>query len=75
MNNLISISFRFIFSLVILLAPVVTNAQVEMANDFRGEGKIYVVIAIILVILTGFFYLLFKLDRKAKRLENEIKDK
>lgn len=72
MNHLISLSFRFLFSLVVLLAPVITNAQVEMANDFRGEGKIYVVIAIILIILSGFFYLLFKLDGKAKRLEKEI---
>lgn len=75
MHNTVSISFRLLFSLVILLSPVITNAQVEMANDFRGEGKIYVVIAIILIILTGFFYLLFKLDRKAKRLEQEVSDR
>lgn len=72
MHNTVSISFRLLFSLVILLSPVITNAQVEMANDFRGEGKIYVVITIILIILTGFFYLLFQLDGKAKRLEKEV---
>ena len=52
----------------------VCNAQVEMADDFRGEGKIYVVIAIILLILLGFFALLFKLDRRTKRLEKETQD-
>lgn len=51
------------------------KAQVEMADDFRGEGKIYVVIAIILVILAGFFFLLFKLDKRSKRLEKEIKER
>lgn len=51
-----------------------SKAQVEMADDFRGEGKIYVVIAIILLILIGFFVLLFKLDRRTKRLEKEVRN-
>ena len=51
------------------------DAQVEMADNFRGEGKIYVVIAVILIILAGFFFLLFKLDRRAKRLQKEIEEK
>lgn len=55
-----------------LLCALSSKAQVEMANDFRGEGKVYVVIAIILLILIGFFIMLFKLDRRAKRLEKEI---
>jgi len=50
-------------------------SQVEMADDFRGEGKIYVVIAIILLILAGFFTLLFRLDNKTKKLYKEIKEK
>ena len=60
------------FMMTILFSPVLSYAQVEMADDFRGEGKIYVVITIILIILAGFFILLFKLDRKSKRLEKEI---
>ncbi len=50
------------------------QAQVEMADNFRGEGKIYVVIAVILIILAGFFFLLFKLDKRSKRLEKEIEE-
>lgn len=64
-----------ILTLVLLTVSLFVNAQVEMADDFRGEGKIYVVIAIILVLLAGFFFLLFKLDKRSKRLENEIKEK
>jgi len=56
----------------LLISTLASHAQVEMADDFRGEGKIYVVIVIILVILTGFFTLLFKLDKKSKRLEKEV---
>lgn len=64
-----------LFSILLLLVSFFSNAQVEMADDFRGEGKIYVVLAIILVILAGFFFLLFKLDRRSKRLEKEINQK
>lgn len=49
-----------------------SSAQVEMADGFRADGKIYVVLAIILVILSVFFLLLFKLDKRAKHIENEI---
>lgn len=64
-----------ILTVFMLTVSLLANAQVEMADDFRGEGKIYVVIAIILVLLAGFFFLLFKLDKRSKRLENEIKEK
>ena len=63
--------FAILFSCLFLSA----NAQVEMADKFRGEGKIYVVLSIILIILAGFFFLLFKLDNRTKRLEDELKGK
>ena len=66
---------RSLLILLVLIASQVAHAQVEMADDFRGEGKIYVVIAIIMTLLIGFFYLLFRLDKKAKDLEKEIKQK
>ncbi|MEM8939912.1 MAG: CcmD family protein [Bacteroidota bacterium] len=59
---------------ILLLLGTSACAQVEMADDFRGEGKIYVVIAIFLLIIIGFFVLLFKLDRRTKRLERETKN-
>ncbi|MEQ9468785.1 MAG: hypothetical protein RLN88_15350 [Ekhidna sp.] len=64
---------KYIFGILMGLGTQLAHAQVEMADDFRGEGKIYVVIAIILVILAGFFFMLFKLDKRSKRLEKEIK--
>ncbi|MEQ9402612.1 MAG: CcmD family protein [Cyclobacteriaceae bacterium] len=73
MRRISSLISRFILPVLFLLSSVLSNAQVEMADDFRGEGKIYVVLAIILVILAGFFYLLFRLDKKTKRLEEEVK--
>lgn len=58
-----------------LLITLVCHSQVEMADNFRGEGKIYIVIGVILIILAGFFVLLFRLDNKTKKLEKEIKEK
>ncbi|MFB6307145.1 MAG: CcmD family protein [Flavobacteriales bacterium] len=39
------------------------------------SGKIYVVVAVIAVIMIGIFVYLFKLDKKVKKLEEEVKDK
>ena len=46
------------------------NNSVEMADAFRADGKIYVVVAVILVLLAGLFLYLYLMDRKIKRLEN-----
>ena len=64
-----------VFSLLFILTSFVANAQadVEMADQFRADGKIYVVIAVISIILAGFFVYLFRLDRKVTNLENRLK--
>jgi CcmD family protein len=45
------------------------NETVEMADTMRSNGKIYVVIAVILTILTGMILYLVRLDRKISKLE------
>lgn len=64
-----------VFSLVFILTSFIANAQadVEMADQFRADGKIYVVIAVISIILAGLFVYLFRLDRKVTNLENRLK--
>ena len=47
----------------------------EMASGFYAEGKIYVVITVGLLILSGIFTYLFLLDRKVRRLESKINNK
>ena len=47
--------------------------KAEMADRFRADGKIYVVIAVVLIILIGLFVYVTSLDRKIKKLEKEIK--
>jgi hypothetical protein len=47
--------------------------NVEMADQFRADGKIYVVVAVLSVILLGIVIFLFALDRKLSRLEKVAK--
>ena len=47
--------------------------QVEMADSMRSEGKIYVVVAIILVIFFGLIGYLVMLDRKVSKIEKQMK--
>lgn len=49
------------------------SQQIEMADIMRSNGKIYVVVAVSTIILTGLILYLFNLDRKISKLENEIK--
>ncbi len=60
-----------ILAILILLVPIAGQAQsdVQMADGMRAEGKIYVVVAIILIVLAGLIFYLFMLDRKVKKLE------
>ncbi|MEM6360675.1 MAG: CcmD family protein [Bacteroidota bacterium] len=47
------------------------NSDVEMADQFRADGKIYVLTGIILIILFGIVTYLVIIDRKVARIEKE----
>ena len=51
-----------------------TNSGVDMADMFREDGKIYVVIAVVLSILIGFIVYLVMTDLRLKKLEAEVKE-
>lgn len=46
-----------------------TMSPVDMAGTMRSNGKIYVVVAVLVIILAGLFTYLTRLDRKITRLE------
>ena len=58
-------------SAFLLTCPAKAQA-IEMSEGMRSEGKIYVVVAIVLVILAGLILYVFTLDRKASRLEQKL---
>lgn len=49
-----------------------SSDEIAMADAFRAEGKIYVVVAVILLILAGLVIYMVRIDRKVKRLEKEL---
>jgi len=59
-----------------LLTGLMVRAQdsaagrpVEMADRLRADGKIYVVVAVLLTIFIGIIAYVIRLDRKISRLE------
>jgi hypothetical protein len=49
-----------------------TNNPVEMADGMRSNGKIYVVVGVLVLILVGLFAYLISIDRKIGRIEKDI---
>ena len=67
---------KIIFLLALLMASVIGFAQdkkVEMADLMRSNGRIYVVVAVVLTILIGLILYIWRLDRKINKLEKETK--
>jgi predicted PurR-regulated permease PerM len=65
------------YILLFLFAGFFASAQepqVEMADTFRQEGKIYVVIAVLAIVFVCIVGMLLLIERKLRRLEREIKE-
>lgn len=68
-----------IFSLLVLFVLSISawgqdgNQPVQMADTMRSNGRIYVVVAVMLTILIGLILYLVRLDRKINRMEKEMK--
>jgi CcmD family protein len=71
MNKLSSL----LVSIIFLFATSASAQSAEMADTMRSEGKIYVVVAILLVIFAGLIGYLVLLDRKVTRIEKKIAEK
>lgn len=71
--------FRKIIMLCFLLASALTAmaqntaADAKMADTMRSNGRIYVVVAVVLTILLGLLLYVYRLDRKIAKLEKENK--
>lgn len=56
-------SFNFLFSQ--------ENQPIQMADGMRSNGKIFVVVAVIVTLFIGIVLYLVNLDKKISRLERE----
>ena len=64
-----------LISWVFVLPVMAQNdtAKVEMATGLRANGKIYVVVLVLVTILAGLILYVVRLDRKIGKMEKEIK--
>jgi hypothetical protein len=62
---------RLLALLLMLLSSLVLHAQPDSSTEnlMRSNGRIYVVITVILIILAGLILYLVRLDRKMSKLE------
>ena len=73
---------KLFFSLLMLLTLTVYGQNketggsfVEMADKLREDGKIWVVVTVVLVVLFGLLTYVILLDRKISKIEREVKSK
>jgi len=80
-NNSRSRTLALLLPLLLLAGAALaqTNAvaadQPEMADALRASGKIYVVVLVIVIILSGLLAYLMRLDGKVSRLERELEER
>ena len=67
-------TFMAVLTLILLSSINGFSQNAEMADVMRSEGKIYVVVAIILIVLAGVLGYLFFQDRKLKKLERLLEE-
>ncbi|GGK61421.1 CcmD family protein [Rufibacter glacialis] len=49
------------------------SSSIEMADMMRRDGKIYIVVAVLVSVLLGVLLYLISLDKKIGRLERELR--
>ncbi len=63
---------QLIITLFVLLSIFTARAQNNPeATGLRADGKIYVVVAVVVTILLGLFIYVIRLDRKITKLEKQ----
>jgi K+-transporting ATPase A subunit len=77
---MVKLSSRLFLSVFAMMLSVFVYAQdslkdekPQMADAFRSSGKIYVVVAVLVIILIGLFLYLVNTDKKISRIEKNMK--
>jgi len=60
-----------VFMMLSTLATFAQEKEVDMADTMRSNGRIYVVVAVMLTILIGLILYIVRLDKKISKLEKE----
>lgn len=68
---------KYLNLIFLLFSTLLASAQTDgpkMADAMRANGKIYVVVTVLVIIFIGIVVYLVTIDRKTKRLENELNE-
>ena len=65
---------KFISFLIVLLTSfsVFAQEEVQMADQMRADGKIWVVVGVIAIVFVGIIAYLVLLDRKISKIEKGL---
>jgi hypothetical protein len=74
MNKLKNIAATIAFALLSVLANAQTVTD-DNSNVMKSNGKIYVVMTVVVVIVAGLFLFLLNLDRKVSKIERAMNQK
>lgn len=73
-NSLKKITFLFTVMIAMAQTALAQTNNPEMADVMRSNGKIYVVVAVCLVILLGLIAYVISIDRRISKIEQQHKD-
>lgn len=65
----------FSIAVCLIMGLTVSAQEVEMAETMRSSGKIYVVVACVVVLFVGILIYLLRLERKVNQLESYQKER
>jgi hypothetical protein len=73
--NRIVVNHRWLY-IILLNVLTITSSYAEGSSlDYlRSTGKIYTVIAVIVILFIGIVFYLYRIDNKLTKLENQIKN-
>ena len=69
LSRILFLLLSFLTSVTCFAQTMQSAAKVPMADELRASGKIYVVVAVLVTILTGIVLYMIRLDKKISRLE------
>ena len=65
--------FAMMLSVFVYAQDSLQSEKPQMADALRTNGKIYVVVTVLVIILIGLFLYLVNTDKKISRMEKNIK--
>ncbi len=73
LNKILRKSVALAATLLLTVSELFAQSDIEMADRLREDGKIWVVVGVIVLIFLGLAFYLIRLDSKISAIEKKIK--